>query len=215
MKEIIIIGAGGFAREVAWLIEEINKITHEWKLLGYIEEYKDNIGKNLNGYEVLGDFNWIKENNCNNLYYVCGVADPTLKERFVLKAEELGLKAAVLIHPNVQISNYNNIEEGVIICSGCIITVNIHIKRHVIVNIDSTIGHDAVIEEYSTILPSVNISGNVVLGTKCLVGTSSAIIEKVSIGDNVTIGAGSVVVRDIPSNCVVVGVPGKVIKQKD
>jgi acetyltransferase-like isoleucine patch superfamily enzyme len=82
----------------------------------------------------------------------------------------------------------------------------------VIVNLDCTIGHDAIIGDYSTILPSVNISGFVKIEESVSVGTGSAIIQGVNIGKNTVIGAGSVVTKDLPPNCTAVGVPTKPIK---
>lgn len=212
MKNIIIIGAGGFAREVALLIEDINKEKNEWILLGNIEEYTLNIGKDLNGVKVLGTFDWVSKNYHDELYYVCGVGNPYLKERFSKTAEGYGLIPATLIHPNVIISKYNDIGEGCIICAGCIITVNAKLGKHVIVNLDSTIGHDSIIGDYSTILPGVHISGNVNIGDKCDIGTGAAIIPKVNIGCKSIIGAGAVVLKDIPDSCTAVGVPAKIIK---
>ena len=211
-KNLIIIGAGGCAREVAWLIEDINNKSAEWNLLGYVEEYEENIGKELNGYNILGTYQWIKENSNKEIYYVCAVADPHLKQRLCQKAEELGLKAAILIHPDVKISKYNEIGEGSIICAGCIITVNAKIGKHVIISVNSTVGHDAVIGNYTTVLPNVNISGNVTIGRNGYIGTNSAIINRINIGENVILGAGAIVTKDIPSNCTAVGVPAKPIK---
>ncbi|WP_238884659.1 acetyltransferase [Clostridium sp. YIM B02551] len=212
MNNIVILGAGGFAREVAWLIEDINVQDSMWNLIGYVEESDENVGKNLNGFNVIGDFSNLKDYYDGELYYVCAVGDPNLKVKFSNKAKELGMKPAILIHPNVKISKYNKIGDGAIICAGCIITVNATIGEHVILNIDTTVGHDSVIGNYSTVLPSVNISGNVVLGENCNIGTATSIINKVNIGTNVTIGAGAVVVKDIPSNCTAVGIPAKPIK---
>jgi len=212
MKNIVILGAGGFAREVAWLIEDINKEKAEWNLLGYIEESTHNIGKYINGKKVLGTFNWIKENKDKNLYYVCAVGSPNLKNRFHKLVEELNIIPVTLIHPSVIMSKYNTIGEGSIICAGCILTVNITIGKHVILNIGSTIGHDSIIGNYSTILPSVNISGNVAIGNKCDIGTGTQIIPHVIIGNNAIIGAGSVVIKSIDSNTTSVGSPSKVIK---
>lgn len=212
MKKIVIIGAGGFAREVAWLIEEINNKNEEWDLLGFIEEGNKNLGSVLNNYKILGDFKWIVDSSIDNLFYVCAVGDPKLKQKFSKVAENLNLKPATLIHPNAKMSNYNMIGKGTIICAGCIITVNTQIGKHVIINIDSTIGHDAIIGDYSTILPSVNISGNVKIGTGCNIGTSAAIINKITIGCNTIIGAGATVTKDLPGNCTAVGTPAKPIK---
>ncbi len=215
MDEIVILGAGGFAREVAWLIEDINKIKKQWNIIGFVEDLNDNTNKLLNNNIVIGDFSNISIKPDKKTYYVCAVGDPDLKVKFSRKAESLGLVAATLIHPSVITSEYNIIEEGCIICAGCILTVNIHIGKHVIINIDSTVGHDAVIGSYSTILPSVNISGNVNIGERSNIGTATSIINKINIGTDVILGAGAVVAKDIPSNCTAVGIPAKPIKFHD
>ena len=212
MKKIVILGAGGFAREVAWLIEEINNKNAEWDLLGFIEEGNKHVGSVLNYHKILGDFEWVTNSKIDNLFYICAVGDPKLKLKFCEAAENLNLKPATLIHPGVKMSSYNIIGDGTIICAGCIITVNTQIGKHVIINIDSTIGHDSIIGDYSTILPSVNISGNVNIGTGCNIGTSAAIINKIIIGSNTIIGAGATVTKDLPENCTAVGTPAKPIK---
>ena len=94
MKKIVILGAGGFAREVAWLIEEINNKNEEWDLLGFIEEGNINIGSILNNDKVLGDFEWIKKNKQDNLFYISAVGDPKLRIRFSEAAEKLNVKPA-------------------------------------------------------------------------------------------------------------------------
>ena len=54
MKDLIIFGASGFGREVAWAVERINKVSPTWKLLGFMDDADDNQGKAINGYPVLG-----------------------------------------------------------------------------------------------------------------------------------------------------------------
>lgn len=212
MRDIVILGAGGFAREVAWLIEEINNKNNKWNLLGFIEEGNKNIGLVLNNYKILGDFKWIENNISDDLFYICAVGDPELKLKFSEAAEKLKLKPATLIHPDVKMSKYNIIGEGTIICAGSIITVNVKVGKHVVISVNSKIGHDSVIGDFSTLLPSSVISGNVNIGAMCIVGTSGAIICKLNIGSNTTIGAGAVVIRDLPNNCTAVGIPAKPIK---
>jgi sugar O-acyltransferase (sialic acid O-acetyltransferase NeuD family) len=213
MQDIVIIGAGGFAREVAWLIEDINAKNNLWNFIGYIDENISNKGKSLNGHEVLGDFKDLKKGN-SEIFYVCAVGDTFSRKGLSEKAQSIGLKPAILIHPSVMISKHVEIGEGTIICCSNIITVNIQIGKHVIINLDCTVGHDAVIKDYVTILPSVNISGNVTLEEGSNIGTGSAIIQGKRVGINSIIGAGSVVVKDIPDNCTAVGVPARVINSK-
>lgn len=209
MKDIIIIGAGGFGREVAWLIEDINELNKEWNIVGFVDDNDSIQGTEINGYKVVGNIDWIKE---QELYVVNAIGDPIIKKKVMKRIFDSKNRYPVLMHPSVICSDMVTIGEGTIICAGNIITVNIEIGKHVIMNLDCTIGHDAVIGDYTTILPSVNISGFVKAEECVSVGTGSAIIQGVSIGENTVIGAGSVVVKDLPSNCTAVGSPAKPIK---
>lgn len=209
MKDIIIIGAGGFGREVAWLIEDINNINKEWNIVGFVDDNANAKDENLNGYELVGDIDWLM----NQSYYVTSaIGNPSVNKKIMDKLATSENKYATLIHPSVICSDTSSIGEGSIICAGNIITVNATIGKHVIINLDSTIGHDATINDYTVILPSVNVSGHVVLEKGVSVGTGSAIIQGLTVGENTIIGAGSVVVKDLPANCTAVGSPAKPIK---
>jgi sugar O-acyltransferase (sialic acid O-acetyltransferase NeuD family) len=207
MNDIIIIGAGGFGREVEMLINQINKHEEKWNLLGYID---DSIAPNtsIGDSKVIGPINAISDfTNCS---YVIAIADSKVKER-ISKHIGTRLYAAILIHPNVLIGKRVKIGIGTIICAGNIITEDISIGNHVILNLSCTVGHDTIIEDYSSFMPSVNISGEVKIGNSVFVGTGSKIINKVEIGKFTIIGAGAVVTRSIPANCTAVGVPAKPI----
>jgi len=209
MEDIVIIGAGGFGREVAWLIEDINRESKKWSIVGFVDDDQSIQGTELNGYKVVGNIDWLKK---QELYVVNAIGDPVTKKRIIEKLDGSKNQYPVLIHPSVIYSDSVNFGEGSIICAGNIITVNIEIGKHVIVNLDCTIGHDAIIGAYSTILPSVNVSGFVKTEECVSVGTGSAIIHGVNIGKNTVIGAGAVVVKDLPANCTAVGSPAKPIK---
>lgn len=212
MKDIVIIGAGGFGREVAWLIEEINKIEHQWNILGFIDDNFAIKNKDINGYKVIGDIEWLKN---QELYAVCSIGDPRTKKDIIDRLNGSKIKYPTLIHPSVMLSSKIEIGEGSIICAANILTVNITIEKHVIINLNCTVGHDVYIKGFSTILPGVNISGNVLIEKCVSIGTGSAIIQGITINENVIIGAGSVVVRDLPKNCTAIGIPAKPIKFHD
>ena len=212
MKKIVIIGASGFATEVAWLIEEINNYKKEWEILGFIDDNFKNLPKCINGYKVLGDISYINELS-DDIFLIIGIGNGKIRENIVKKIQNR--KFATLIHPDIKISLTNKIEEGTIICSGSILTVNINIKKHCIINLDCTIGHSATLEEYVTVLPSTNISGNVNIKRCTTLGTGVKIIQGITIGENVMLGAVAIIIKDVENNCTVVGNPGKVIKKGD
>ena len=143
---------------------------------------------------------------------ICAVGNPVSKYNLVRRGNELGFEYVNLVHPNICMSRYVKMGTGNIICAGNILTVNITLGDHVILNLDCTVGHDAFIGNYCTVLPSVNLSGNSRLGEGCLIGTNSALIEGVSVGDWSIIGAGAVLTKNIPRHCTAVGIPARVIK---
>lgn len=204
MKDIVIIGAGGFGREVAWLIEDINKVKKEWNIVGFIDDNEDVQESEINGYKVVGNINWLEK---QELYVVNAIGNPIIKKKIMENLQGSKNKYPVLIHPSVIYSESVNFAEGSIICAGTILTVNIEIGKHVIINLDCTVGHDAVIMDYTTLLPSVNVSGCVKIEECVSVGTKSAIIQGISIGENTIIGSGAVVVKDITEPGTYVGVP--------
>lgn len=210
MKKIVIIGAGAFSREVLWLIQEINENRQEWEVLGFLDDSLENIGKVIHGKPVLGkieDLNILSE----DIYSIITIANGSIREKIVKKFENRVF--ATLVHPNVKIDPSNSIGEGTIICSGNIITIDINIGKHVIVNLSCTIGHDTIIDDYVTIFPGVNISGGVYIGKNSNIGTGTAILQYLKIGNNVTLGSLSNVISDIPGSCTAVGNPAKVIKK--
>lgn len=209
MKDIVIIGAGGFGREVAWLIEDINKVNNEWNIVGFVDDNKSIQGTEINGYKVVGDIDWLEK---QEVFVVNAIGDPVIKKKVMDKLDGSKNKYPVLIHPSVICSERVSFGEGSVICAGNIITVNVEIGKHVIINLDCTIGHDANIGDYSTVLPSVNVSGFVKTEECVSVGTGSAVIQGVNIGRNTVVGAGAVVVKDLPANCTAVGSPAKPIK---
>lgn len=211
LKDIVIVGAGGFGREVQWIIESINEIKLTWNLLGYIDNNVE-IGTEINGYPVLGGNSYLL--NCQTpLNVVMALGNSAIRKELVeIYAANDVLEYPNIIHPNVLISNRVDLGKGNIICAGSILTVDIEIGDFNIINLMTTIGHDVVMKGYVTIFPTVNVSGNVILHEGCHIGTGTQIIEKKTIGPNAIIGAGAVVVSDIDGYCTAVGCPAKPIK---
>jgi acetyltransferase-like isoleucine patch superfamily enzyme len=123
--------------------------------------------------------------------------------------------SAPLLHPNVEY-DHDNVEfgDGVVVCAGSILTVNIVVEAHAQINLDCTVGHDAVIGAYSTLSPGVHISGNVTLERYAFIGTGAVTVNgqpgwPLRIGTGAVVGAGAVVTRDVPAGVTVTGVPAR------
>lgn len=217
MKNIVIIGTGGFARETLAVIEDNsrdNLDNQEWNILGFIDRNVDK-GILVDGYPVLGDDEWLVSYP-HTIYAACGIGETYLRRRIIEKYKS---KVTNVIFPNI-ISRKTTITsphtmkigEGCIICPGTVITCDITIGNFMIANLNCTFGHDTVIGDYVTVNPGTNISGCVTLGNEITIGTGVQIIPKVSVGSQSIIGAGSVVIKDIPPKCTAVGCPAKPIK---
>lgn len=214
MKDIAIFGAGGFGREVLTLIQHINKEKDTYNPIGFFDDGKAKSSV-INGYAVLGGTeelnSWDKE-----LGLVLAIGAPEVKKKIRDSIANDKISFPTIIHPSVITGDDTNVRigQGCIVCAGCILTCNIEVKDFVIFNLACTVGHDTVIEAYSSFMPAVNISGEVRVKEGVYVGTGAKIINRLEIGAWTTIGAGAVVSKTIPARCTAVGVPARPIKYK-
>ncbi|MFQ7522817.1 MAG: acetyltransferase [Terrisporobacter sp.] len=210
MKDLVIVGTGGVGKETALIVEDINEISQEWNLLGFIDDNKELIGKEINGYKVLGDREFLN-NFDKEVYVVIAIADHCIKEELVKYLTNKNIQYATLIHPSVKINRTISIGKGCIIYQNVIMTVNINIGNHVIISPKCGIGHDSLIEDYVTVLWNVNISGSERIRQGVTLGSGCTIIQGLEIGRGSFVGAGAVVIRDIDKSKTAVGVPTRYV----
>lgn len=211
LKDIVIIGAGGVGRETALIIEDINKVNKEWSLLGFVDDNIHIQGSNINGYDVLGNLEFL-ENYNKEVYIVCAIANYKIKKNIIEKLKKnSNIKYATLIHPSTKINGTVEIGEGCIVYQNVVLTANICIGDHVIISPRCGIGHDARVENYCSLLWNVSVSGNVLLKEGVLLGSASTVIQGLTVGEGCTIGAGTVVIRDIQDNVTAVGNPARIL----
>jgi sugar O-acyltransferase (sialic acid O-acetyltransferase NeuD family) len=212
MKDIVIIGAGNFGREVAQIVEDINLDKKKWNLLGFVDETIKKQGTLINHIPVLGNLDWLEKNSTDRICSVCAIGNPKDKYNLIKKVSACGVDFCNLIHPEAKISKFVQLGTGNIICWNSFLSVNTKIGNHVSINPRCGIGHDTVIGDYSSLYWNVTLSGNIQMNEGCEVGSNTTIIPKRIIGKWCIIGAGAVVTKDLPENCTAVGVPAKPIK---
>ena len=211
-KDLVIFGAGGLGREILFQMQVNKKFLEEYHILGFVDDTPDLLDKNVNGFKVIGNSNWLEQYPAVINTVIClGNAQhrKMVAERL---SKNKNIVFTTFIADDVRIPEEVAFGKGCIFCFSCIITVNISIGEFAVFNSDCTVGHDSRIGNYVTLYPSVNISGNVNIGDCSEIGVGTNVIQCRNIGNEVIIGAGSVVITDIPSKCTAVGIPAKPIK---
>lgn len=207
-NKLIVVGGGGFCREVIWLARDCSE---KWDIVGILDDNAVMHGKTFCGIKVLGAVA-----DCVNYFdsnFVVAVGTPRTRRSIVNRMLSYGdVHFATLIHTSVLKSDFVEIGAGSIITAGCILTTQISLGQHNIVNLACTIGHDVVSGDYCTLAPQVAVSGNVTFGNGVEVGTGSTIIQGLSLGQGSFVGAGAVVLKDVPSNVLAVGCPARQMK---
>ena len=212
MKRLLIVGAGGFGREVLCWARDVAPTQSEWRIGGFL----DANAAALDGFdvslEILGDPAEFAPAETDR--YICAIGDPATKQRVVTGLASRGAQFATLIHPSVIMGADCRIGDGCIVCPRAVLTTHVTLGRFVTVNIASTVGHDARVGDWCTLSDGVDITGKVSLGEGVFAGSHACVLPGLRIGDGVVVGAGAVVARNVSAGSTMFGVPAKLICTK-
>jgi sugar O-acyltransferase (sialic acid O-acetyltransferase NeuD family) len=209
---MIIIGAGGFAKEV---LEELFILKQDENLCFY-----DDVNSNLpnliyNKYPVIKTI--LEAENFIDLVdkkFTLGVGNPKLRLNFMNKFENIGGIFSSVISSSCKVGHFGTfIGAGCNIMSNSLISNDVKIGKGCIVYFNSVIAHDSIIGDFVELSPGTMILGKCYIGEFSQIGSNTTVLPKVKIGKNVIIGAGSVVTKDIPDNCLAYGVPATIKKK--
>jgi len=208
MYDIVIVGAGGFGREVyLWAKDSFSE--EQYKIKGFL----DDNSKALDGYNVeIGvvgsiDKYEIKEKD----RFIIGIGTLEIKKQIVEKLIIRGAKFINLIHPTAIIADTAVIGRGSVIAPFVLISNCAKLNDFVVLNVYSSCGHDTRIGKYCTLSPYAAATGFVILEDEVYLGTHATIAPGRKVGYKSKISANSVVMRDVQPNKIVFGVPGKPI----
>jgi sugar O-acyltransferase (sialic acid O-acetyltransferase NeuD family) len=217
MKDIYILGSGGFAKEVHFLIKEINRnsATPIYNFKAFIDVTKESklfIGDK--SYPIIEEESFLLLPS-KEICLAIGIGNPKALARLCPKLSgkysfpNLISPTAIYDQASVKFG------EGNIISSGCIFTVDIKVDSFNIFNLNTTVGHDTEIGSFNVINPGANISGGVHIGNCNLIGTNATILQNIRINSNSILGASSLLLKDLDSNLLAVGCPAKAIKKEE
>lgn len=208
---MIIAGAGGHAREI---IEIFSQCGFVGDIILYDNFYSNLEKKIFNKFNIINHRSDVKKifESCNE--YVVGVGGAYERKQFNEHMMSLGGCLKNIVSPFAKIGTYDvKIKAGVNIMTDVVVYNSVSIGDCCLLNTGCGLHHDVVIGNYCEISPGARILGGAVIGNYCRIGANACVLPKVSVGDNVIVGAGSIVTKDIISDVVVTGVPGKIIKK--
>jgi sugar O-acyltransferase (sialic acid O-acetyltransferase NeuD family) len=211
-KSLIIIGAGGFGREVFLWSMDIPAESRDWTFFGFLDENPCALNNKLDNCQIIGNpRSYVpKEKDV----FLISIGDPLKREEISNIIENRGGRFITLVHPSAKIGYNSQVGCGCILCPNVVVTSNVKIGNFVMINVNSTVGHDVIIEDGCTISGHADVTGNCHLGKMVFVGSHASILPGMIIEDYANIGAGSVVLNRVNSGETVMGVPARTIFRK-
>lgn len=203
MKRVVVLGAGGYAREVADIVRDLGTDAG-MELVGFVDMDASRVGEMLDGLPILGPITSLAE---SGLFGVAGAGEIAPRRRQLAEMSEYGLSPVTIIHPSAVCSGHARIGDGTVVAAMSVINNNADLGEHVLVNYGVTIGHDVRVAGHCVISPGAHISGWVTIEAECYIGTGAVILPRLTIGRGAIVGAGAVVTRDVPPGATAVGVP--------
>ena len=207
MIDLVIVGAGGHARELLDIVEAVNAATPTFRFAGFLadeEAYPErSAARNAT---ILGGVDLLSKLTGS---YVIGVGDLKARKRIDKVASKAGLEPATLIHPDAVLGSMLDIGPGCCIAAGAVLTTNIKMGRHTHVNVSASISHDCSVGDWCLVGPGARLAGNVSIGDGVELGIGAVVRPGIRIGDWALVGAGASVVSDVAPDITVAGVPAK------
>ena len=213
LKDLIILGSGGYAQELLWIVDDLNAIRPTWNFMGFVDPGSP-LKKGQIYYDrpILGGWDDAPDPS-KETYFACGIGAPDIRKKECVEAERRGYKPALLVHPSIIIAKHVTIGEGTIVGAGCILAPYAEIGRHCAINLQVAIGHNSSIGDYSVISPAAQILGGAVLGEGVFIGANATVYLGRRVGSGAMVGASSFLLTDLAPHKSAIGVPASVFAQ--
>jgi sugar O-acyltransferase (sialic acid O-acetyltransferase NeuD family) len=210
MRDLVIVGAGGFARETAAAAHAANAVRPTWRLRGFLDDDPALHGTERCGLPVLGGIGTLAEMPSAAVVVCVGnPRDYGSRERIVRRLELPADRYATVVHPGADVGAGSTLGPGTVLLAGVVLTADVTVGAHVAVMPQVVLTHDGVVGDYVTIASGVRLGGGAVLAPGAYVGAGALVREGVTVGARSLVGMGSVVLRDVPPDEVWAGNPAR------
>lgn len=213
MKNIVIVGASGHGGMLLDCIEKEGR----YNVLGFVDSFKEK-GTKMNGYEILGNEMALPQliDKFNIQGVILAIGNNWTRKNVAKKIKGIvpDLDFVSTIHPSAIVGKGVKIGKGSAVLPGAIINANATIGAFCILNTNSSLGHDGMMDDFSSMASGVCTGGDLVLGRFSAISLGAKIIEKITIGEHSIIGAGSLVVKNVGNHSVVYGSPASFVRRR-
>jgi len=213
-RDLVIVGAGGHAREVLDILEAAELDGAPYRLLGFLDDDPRLAGASVRDRPILGGLAWLLARARGDVSYVLGIGAPAAKARIAGQCHRARRRAATLVHPRALVTARVALGEGAVLAAHALVTSDVRLGDHVHLNVHASVSHDCDVGAYTHLAPGARLAGGVRIGQGCDVGIGAVVIPSVTIGSWSVVGAGAAVVDALPDDCTAVGVPARVIKTR-
>ncbi len=207
---IVILGAGGHGRGVLEILRAAaERDGSKCPVLGFLDDRAELFGGNCAGLPILGRIEEAERFDGQGASFLMGVGDPLVRRALVTKLGELPYAGAV--HPSAVL--YGDVEygAGAVIAAGVVVAAATRLGAHSLLNLNATVGHDCVLEDFATVGPGANLGGFVTMGEAAFVGLNATVVPGRRIGARARVGPGSVLLEDLKEERIAFGVPARVV----
>jgi sugar O-acyltransferase (sialic acid O-acetyltransferase NeuD family) len=212
-RKLIFIGGGEFAREMLWVASTLDPAKVGWSPAGFIDDDVDRSRRHMStkniALPVLGS---IQDHQPRaDEIFICAIGKTKAKLNCADLMAKRGGEFVNLIHPSAHVAPDAKLGRGLFLFIHALISTGADVGDHTTLNANASVGHDASTGRGCTISSYCDVTGNVRLGVGVFMGSHASVLQGITVGDFATIGAGSVVIRKVPSETSVMGVPARVI----
>ena len=198
MRDLFIVGAGGFGREAVWTVERINAAQQQpvWRVVGFADDDPSKASGNFEGYPLLGSVEKASKDFPGASVFIA-IGDNEARRR--IYAQLRGFDFPAFIDPSAQVSPTTEFKHGTFIAPEAVVSVGTEIGKFVILSARACVGHDSTVGDFSNIGSGVSLSGHTKIGSDVTMGANGSTSSGVSIADQAVIECGTPVLKDVES----------------